>query len=364
MRVGILTHYNVNNQGAQLQLAAMYAYLKSKGHKPLVLTYEKNFDFDHGEQQKNSASIRALPYYVKNYLLDKGIGLTLFNTKKALKHRKALKDYNCVPYDTNDVDAVVIGSDEVFSIDVGCNRMMYGHGLQAPAVAYAPSFGRTTEETLREFDCYDLIASGLRDMRFVSARDAHTQQMIMSLTGRNAPLVCDPVLLYDGSDFEVDIKPIGKPYMIVYSYDRNMTSPEEIAGIKEYANAHGLLTVSLGTYHAWCDRNVVCNAREWYTYFKGAECVVTDTFHGTVVGMKNHCNLAVFVRESINKFKLLSLLEETDLNSRRLEDLSTASLEKVLSAPIRYEETDKRIEKMAEKSASYLTWALEHINDE
>lgn len=363
MRVGILTHYNVNNQGAQLQLAAMYRFLQQHGHTPVVLTYEKNFDFDHGEAKKNSGSMKALPYYIKNYLLEKGVGLTLFNARKVLKHRASLREYAYAPYDTDAVDAIVIGSDEVFSIDVGCNRMMYGYGLCAPAVAYAPAFGRTTEAALREYDCYELAAEGLKSLQFLSARDVHTQQMIRSLTAREAPLVCDPVLLYDGSGFRAKVKPIKKPYMIVYAYDRNMTAPEEVQGLREYARAHGLLTVSLGTYHAWCDKNIVCSAQEWYAYFQNAACVVTDTFHGAVVGMKNHCNLAIFVRESINRFKLMSLMEETGLEARRLPNLSRDALERVFSQPICYAETDARIEGMAERSSAYLLGALESIQN-
>lgn len=363
MRVGILTHYNVNNQGAQLQLAAMYRYLRQLGHEPVVLTYEKNFDYDCGEQQKNSGSLRALPYYIENYLLKKGVGLTLFNARKVMAHRKAQKQYSFAPYDTDLVDAVVIGSDEVFSIDVGCNRMMYGYGLHAPAIAYAPAFGHTTGEILREYGCYELVVEGLQTMRSLSARDVHTQRMILELTGREVPLVCDPVLLYDCGGFSTEIRRIKKPYMIVYAYDRNMVAPEEVHGIQEYARAHGLLTVSLGTYHAWCDRNIVCNAQEWFSYFRDAACVVTDTFHGAVVAMKTHRDLAIYVRESINPYKLNSLMEETGLRSRQLPDLSCGSLERVLSVPIDYKETDARIAQMAERSGAYLTRALEAVHE-
>lgn len=363
MNVGILTHYNVNNQGAQLQLAAMYQLLQQLGHRPVVLTYEKNFDFDRQEQQKNSGSLSALPYYIKNYLCEKGLGLTLFNARKVLSHRRAGEQYAYAPYDTDTVDAVVIGSDEVFSIDVGCNRMMYGYGLRVPTIAYAPAFGRTTEETLRQYGVRELVAEGLAKLPFLSARDTHTQQLLRTLTGREVPLVCDPVLLYDGTEFPVPVRPLRRPYLIVYSYDRNMTDPQEIDAIRTYARAHHLMTVSLGTYHGWCDRNIVCNAREWYTYFKDAACVVTDTFHGAVVAMKNHCNLAIYVRESINTFKLTSLMDEVGLRDRQLPELSTAALERILSAPICWPETDRRIAQMAENSRRYLTDALEHIHE-
>ena len=93
MKVGILTHYNVYNQGALLQMTAMYHWLKNQGHEPVILTYEKNFDFMEGEKEKNSASLKALPYYLRHYLLEKGLGLTLFNTRKVLAMKQARKQF-------------------------------------------------------------------------------------------------------------------------------------------------------------------------------------------------------------------------------------------------------------------------------
>ncbi len=364
MKIGILTHYNVYNLGAQLQLSAMLHYLEDLGHEAVVLTYEKNFDFLEGEKEKNSVSWKALPYYLKHYLVKKGPGLTLFNVRKVRAMQTGMKRYSFAPYNDNDCDAILIGSDEVFSIDVGCNRMMYGCGLERwPKIAYAPSFGRTTIELLKEFGCYDLVQSGLQKMEFLSARDVHTQEMIRALTGREAPLVCDPVLLYDGRGFENSRRELRGKYMVIYAYDSHMIAPDEIRALKSYAKKHGLQTVSLGTYHAWCDKNVVCTPDAWYHLFQNASCVVTDTFHGSIVAMKNHCNAAVFIRESINAFKLRSLLEETGLTERRLKAVTGSELERVLSASIDYTETDARIAAMAERSAAYLRGALEQIRE-
>lgn len=361
MKIGILTHYNVNNQGAQLQMYAMSHWLEDHGHEVVILTYQKNFDFDKLEAQKNSGSFLNFPYYVKNYLFDRGIGLTLFNTRKVLTHKRAFKRFDTEPYDTDDLDAIIIGSDEVFSIDVGCNKMMYGYGLKAPAIAYAPAFGRATEEELKKHEVYSLIRQGLSHMYRLSARDTHTQDMIRSMTGREVPLVCDPVLLYDGSSFIVPVKPIRKKYMLIYSYDRNMVDPGEIKAIKTYAQKHGLITVSLGTYHKWCDKNVVCNAEEWYSFFSNAECVLTDTFHGSIVAIKNHCKAAFFIRENINAFKMKSLLELAGLETHRLAEMSLQNLERVLAQTINYKEVDYRINRIARSSEEYLLNAIEDL---
>lgn len=364
MKIGILTHYNVYNQGAQLQLSAMAHWLEEHGHTPVVLTYEKNFDFWQGEREKNSASIRALPYYLRHYLLEKGLGLTLFNVRKVLAHQQSWKAYTFAPYDQSGCDAVIIGSDEVFSIDVGCNRMMYGHDLGVPAVAYAPSFGRTTMETLAEYDCTEIAASGLKTLKSLSARDAHTQAMLRELTGREVPLVCDPVLLYQGNALGKRTATEKRPYLLVYGYDRNFTDPGEIAAIWGYAKRHNLKTLSVGTYHGWCDRNVPCDAGQWYTWFRDAACVVTDTFHGSVVAMKNHCNTAIFIREGLNTFKLRSLLEQTGMENRELSAVTEEELERVLSQPGDYQAVDARIRELVAQSEAYLCAALEEIHGE
>lgn len=362
MKVGILTHYNVYNQGALLQMTAMHHWLKSQGHEPVILTYEKNFDFLEGEKEKNSASLKAIPYYLRHYLVEKGIGLTLFNTHKVLTMKQARKQFTYAPHNQSGCDAIVIGSDEVYSIDVGINPMMYGHDLGGvPAIAYAPSFGRSTPELLEEYGCTEIVRSGLAKMAHLSARDTHTRDMVQAFTGREVPMVCDPVLLYNG-EYNTAHKPIGKPYLVVYAYSSHMIDPAEIKAIRSYAKAHGLITVSLGTYHSWCDRNIVCNAEAWYGYFKDAACVITDTFHGSVVAMKNHCNVAVFIRESINAFKLRSLLAETGLSDRRLEAITRENLEAVLSRTIDYNAVDAELEKMSVRSEAYLKAALEDVH--
>ena len=61
MKIGILTHYNVYNLGAQLQMLALEAYLRDLGHTVRILTYEKNFDFRRAEKDRNSGSWRSVP---------------------------------------------------------------------------------------------------------------------------------------------------------------------------------------------------------------------------------------------------------------------------------------------------------------
>lgn len=360
MKIGILTHYNVNNQGAQLQMYALWDYLRSLGHEAVILTYPKNFDFIPEEGKKNNVSLKSIPYYVKNYLFKKGMGLTFYNARKydtLAKMRK--KNYQFQGYHSDDLDAVMIGSDEVYSIDVGVNPMMYGHALCCEnTISYAPSFGRTTSELLKKEGCYELVKSGLKNMKFLSARDAHTQKMIKELTEKNVPIVCDPVFLMDlNIKRRCNIK-IRRPYLLVYSYDAHMNEKKEYEAIQKFAKKRGLITVSAGTYHKWCDKNIVCDPLEWVEYFRHAEYVITDTFHGYVTALKVQKETALFVRSKINAFKLKSLMEQTETEEREFCEFSLNSLETVFSKKMDYEKIERLLENMTESGKIFISEVL------
>ena len=82
MKIGILTHYQVHNHGAILQMHGLYNTLKILGHIPYILTYNKNFDFIEKElSNKYNISLKSIPFYLK-YLKQQGIAKTKFNIEK------------------------------------------------------------------------------------------------------------------------------------------------------------------------------------------------------------------------------------------------------------------------------------------
>ena len=71
MKAGIITHYDVHNHGAHLQLYALSSQLKELGFEAKALRYKKNYDFmGHTLDKKYSISLRSIPTYVK-YLFAK-----------------------------------------------------------------------------------------------------------------------------------------------------------------------------------------------------------------------------------------------------------------------------------------------------
>lgn len=360
MRVGILTHYDVNNLGAQLQMYALYHELSELGEQPVVLTYNKNYDFEYEQKLRNQIGLRSIPYIFREFVLKKGLRQTAHNTVKYLVNKKFRADnFQLSFYATTPVDAVVIGADEVYSIPVGVNTMMYGYGmLTKNIIAYAPSFGETDMALLKEHNVDTLIGNGLKQFVALSARDDHTLELTKELSGREPTMVCDPVILYHFDKLHSPIKAISKPYIAIYSYDRNMIDEREIAAIKEFAKGRGLLTVSVGNYHKWCDKNITCNCLEWLEYMRQADVVITDTFHGVVVSTILHKEIAVLKR-SININKITALLSSLCMESRMMNELSLSELERVFSTKTDYPRVDAALSDMRKSSVEYLKNALE-----
>lgn len=128
-----------------------------------------------------------------------GLGCLFYQFKKQQVLKKFREDnFKMLPYtESAQLDCVIVGADEVFSLENGVNFVMFGHGITSPRlVAYAPSAGQTDLARVEKFGCKELLASGFGKFTALSARDVGTQQLLHELTGKDAPIVCDPALLY------------------------------------------------------------------------------------------------------------------------------------------------------------------------
>lgn len=359
MKIGILTHYNVSSHGALLQMYALESTLKQMGHEVCVLTYNRNLDFvDEATKKRFSASLKNVPYYVSSYMGEDGIGCLLYQLKKQKILKKFRNEhFTFCPYtDSRLLDCTIVGADEVFALENGVNFMMFGHGITSKMIlAYAPSFGQTDIDRINFFGCHEMIESGIKKFSALSARDKGTQNVLNKLTGETVPLVCDPALLYPFEHPEKQKH--GKHYIVVYSYQSNFKDKDRIRRIKEYAKLHGCELWSVGVYYKWCDRKINCDPLEMIRVFANAECVITDTFHGTIASCIAHTPMAVFVRSN-NNVKLDNLLEDLGITDRKVVDLD--QLEKVLDNGMDFEALDRNIQGLRSVGNEYLINALNH----
>lgn len=354
--IGIITHYDVHNHGALLQLNALINIMRLKGFEAEALRFDKNYDYLGSElKSKYEIGFNSIGIYAK-YLLNKGFIQTFFNYRKRCilenfkKERQLVGEY----YSKVQKDLIIIGSDEVFALHTGPTHVFFGHGLfNSSIISYAASFGPTNLNDIQKKGCVGFIRSGLENMKAISVRDKNSSNIVKELTTISPTVVCDPVILYG---YEKEIQSFGEinlpPYILVYAYDDNMNNPDEIFLIREFAKKNNLKIVSPGFYHDWVDYNINTDPIELLNYFKHSSFVITDTFHGSVMSIITNAQFSVITRGNSNK--LYNLLEEYGLQNRLID----GNLDLLYQDKINFNRVNKEVNRRRILSMDFLNQSL------
>lgn len=356
MKYGIITHYDVHNHGASLQLNALVKVLDREFEiKAQALQFDKNYDFaDKSVKAKHKISINSVGYFL-SYILSRGIKIFLFNIKKKHLFDRFNKKENLIGPKTKDceqLDGVIIGSDEVFSLYAGPTPEFFGYNLPSKKVfSYAGCFGPTTIDDVRNVHCETFVRDGLNSMCGLSMRDQNSIAVAKEFTGRTASLVCDPVILYG---YTKELERLDEPnlpkYLLVYAYESRLNDPQEYQAIMDFAHKNNMIVVCPGFFHKWADKNINTDPVELLRYFKHAQYVVTDTFHGCVMSLISGTDMAVIIRDNANK--LVNLMQEYAILDRMLD--KEMNLEEVFATKINWDETNEQILKRRYSSMDYL----------
>ncbi len=365
MKIGIITHHDVHNHGAQLQLFSLSKIIKSYGHEVVILDHNKNYDFlDREAEIKYKITLKSIPYYAK-YFLKNGLKKTVFNIRKRRKLNKFRDENFSQPQfysKLNDLDGVIIGSDEVFSIEGGLNTFFWGMGVPCNRIySYAGSFGPTSIEQIEKRHAMEFIDGGIKRIKIASVRDGNSASIFKSIADITPTIVCDPVIL-DGYNYvQKNNKNLLKSkYVLIYSYDNNMNDQKEIIEIVKFAKSNKLTIISAGFYHKWCDKNINVSPLELIEYIKHAEYVITDTFHGTVISLISNIQFATKIRGNRNKIGYL--LDEYNLGSREIIDFG--NLNQLFSQIIDYARVNEVIDSKRQLSIKFLESCLEDIEEQ
>ena len=262
---------------------------------------------------------------------------------------------------TPELDLLMIGSDEVFNCvqsntNVGFSPELFGQNHRAKRlISYAGSFGNTTLEKLEQYKVAQQVASYFRGFDAISVRDDNSGKTVETLTGRKPEYHLDPVLAYDykGKCEKIPQTVQESGYMLLYGYSGRI-SAEECKAIRAYANRKGLKVYCIGGVQDCCDKFIDCNPFEVIAYFRNAACIVTDTFHGTIMSVITHSKSATLIRKSgyVNSEKLTDLLKRLKLECHTLDRMDR--LDEILGQDIPYAETDRIIQAERERTYQYL----------
>lgn len=362
-KVGILSMQRIKNYGSFLQAYGLKKVIENMGHSVEFVDYHIErpiIDEGSGKNDKINKAIKALE---GNAPLFQKIQYIIHKKNFGKKYYKIL-GLNDEPNYLPRLDTLVIGSDEVFNCiqsnkNVGYSMELFGKDNNAKkTITYAASFGNTTLEKIKKYNKAKEIAELLNNINTISVRDENSGKIVKDLTKKEVEYNLDPVLIYDYMNEctlipKLDVK---EKYMIVYAY-ANRISDEEAKYIKKFAKHKKLKVYAIGGPQKCADNFIDCSPFEVLAYFKNAEMIITDTFHGSIFSIINQKKFATIVRKSQgnsygNEEKLTDLLMRLKLDNCIVYNIN--DVEKRMEKKIDYNLTNKIIEEERKKAYIYL----------
>lgn len=363
MRVGILSMQRIKNYGSFLQAYGLKMIVEKLGGEVKFIDYHPGnplISTDDGKGLKRTI-LKGLDTFRGNAPLLQKLKYIKYKKNYASNYYPYLGISDKKKYSTDDIDVLIIGSDEVFNcvqsnVNVGFSPDLFGQNSNAKkTISYAASFGNTNYEKLKKYDVASKVAGWLNTFDAISVRDHNSAVTVKKLINVEPEINLDPVLMYDfigNNKIPTNIDEKDK-YLLLYGYSYRFTS-EECKLIRNYAVDNNLKIFCIGGIQSCCDKFIDCDPFKIIAYFQHAECVITDTFHGTIMSIITHKQFVSIVRNAGygNSEKLTDLLVRLKLSNRQLTDFKL--INNKLSTKVDYQSTDQIIKEERKKTINYL----------
>ena len=278
MKVGVLTFHACINYGSYWQARCLVEAIGALGHEAVLLAHRS---VAVERRELRCAFQPTLPKRTpRSRFPALAAKIRAFREAGAALRRTAPFDLDTPP-DLTDLDAVVVGSDEVWNFRhpwYAGKQLFFGEGIDARLVAYAASLGSHDAED----GIAPLYADLLRRFAAVSVRDDNSRRAVAGVLGTEPATVLDPCLL-NPEPFR--IAPAPGRYAVIYGHD----FPDAfVRHVRAWADARGVPLVSIGYPNPHADEERIdAGPAEFAALMAGAEAVATTFFHGCVFALAN-----------------------------------------------------------------------------
>lgn len=380
MKIGIITLFDNGNYGSELQSLAMNDFLKSKGHTPVFIKIKA----------KNKL-LRILELIIdrirKTFLLIKDAELSLYNkdlqanqTKQrniSLELRKKIHVFmvSRIAMDrmsrwafplNRHMNAFICGSDQVWSaLRIPLAPEFFLPQIQSSRkIAYAPSIG------VDSIPSYFQNKAGkyIKDFKHLSVREDAAKEVLSEKFGLDAIQVLDPTMLVGKEYWDEQLENAGiqKPqFEYVFCYFLGEIPDTVLSVIKRVSTEKKIIILPYEE-----DSKLVVNGKyqeasplDFVNLIKYADCVLTDSFHGSVFSVIYGKRFVVTKRTHVGRVsqtsRIKSLLRIVHQEERYCSEKE--EIERLLSKDIDTDTAEIEISKMQVVSRSFLDNALQEV---
>jgi hypothetical protein len=325
MKIGILSLTWGYNFGGTLQTWSLYRSLTDLGHAPVVIDYrpvpesrERIFDswgmLNADRWSRVSRRLAALAYggaFRRKYRRFKA---------RELSWTRPCRDLPAVLKAVQELDAVVVGSDQVWNLAYHCDPVFQLAGcddFRGRRIAYAACCGDPTQPAP------PWGASALQRFDAVGVRNEFTATWVRRCTaGSVAPaVVCDPTVLVD--DFPRQSMRLPSSYIAAYHIGE--ASPEEeqriVARLRErFGNIPIVALMATGTairmISCHDERLWLLDPFEWVEVLRRATAIWTDSFHAVLFSLRYRVPFVATYAEALRAPRLIDLRDRFGLHGR------------------------------------------------
>lgn len=284
--------------------------------------------------------------------------------KKYFEKGKRCDSWNGLAEHCKNFSSVLVGSDQLWRpANIAGNFYTLNFvPEEINKVAYATSFGLKEVRKDQKED----VANFLKRIQHLSCREESGVEIIKSLTGREAKLVCDPTILLTKEKWQEFLnknpKVEGK-YILAYLLSDNKEHRDFLKKLSQKTKCK-IVGVLHGAGYIKGDEKNVDEAPsdigpfDFLNLIKNAAFVCTDSFHGCVFSVLFEKDFYAFKRFSdkdkmSTNTRVVNLLKKFDLIGRLVENYDKIDL-----TQIDYTVVNKKVENFREYSIKYLKEAL------
>ena len=347
MKIGILTLTLHTNYGGILQAYALQTVLERMGHE--VMVFNRPF-----------VPLKTRWCEVFKRIIKKSIGKDVVIFKELKYNREAPYINQCVwefrkkyihertidslyEIRENDVDCIVVGSDQVWrpvyfesqwNTGIENAYLWFTKDWAIRRIVYAASFGvdvwEMPESKIQK--CWDAI----KRIDVVSVRESNGVDMVRQKFKIDASLVLDPTLLLTVENYKELIKkdktPISPGNMLVYILDAKKQKKDYLNKLLEDGK-YTPFTVNntLVSETAQLEERKLPSVESWLRGFYDADYIVTDSFHACVFSIIFGKPFTVFANDSRGLSRITSLFETLKINANEFNITNSSNVMKVFS---------------------------------
>lgn len=363
MKICTITCQNADNQGARLQTYALAKFLNGLGHQTEVINYRPSY-----------LSFKVKLLYWPGYSLKQWAKLLLqFNGRRTAIHRhqifvdfskeyipltkKIYKSHEDLHSNPPEADVYIAGSDQIWNTEFpnGTDPAFYLDfgNKRTKRISYAASFATPALANNAE----TFVRNHLMRFDSISVREVSGLKILHSL-GFNGRLVIDPVFLLPAEAWRkmtMTTKKANKRYILIYDF-LNSYAIKQIA--KRLAHLTHCLIYSISPRKlGYADKNFVyASPIEFVELVQNAQCVISNSFHGTAFAMIFQRDFFVVKREDGLNDRMNDLLARYGLSERMI---STSVNDTLLTSKIDYTNVTHQINLEVLASKKYLSECLQ-----